>query len=123
MASRPLTLTIDHEQHNTHREIQLSGHFSEQAYDQFKTRVVDEMEQAPVDVIVDLNGLESIVSSGLGLLTALSKTLADNGRQLILIRPRETVEQLIRTVQLDRVMPIHPDRQSALGALGLSRDD
>jgi anti-anti-sigma factor len=111
------SLLIEGHRHQTHHQIQLAGHFADVCYDQFRESVYMVVESDPANVLLELADLKSIVSSGLGLMAALSKSLSEQGFHLLLVAPQPQIAALIRTIQLDRVMPIHQDPESALAAL------
>ncbi|HRP68258.1 MAG TPA: STAS domain-containing protein [Turneriella sp.] len=46
-------------------------------------------------VLLDLSGVDLIVSTGIGLLFEMSEQLARNGKKLVLIQPSARVQQVI----------------------------
>ena len=74
-------------------------------------------------VIVDLSGVRYLDSAGLNLLFRLKKNLTQRGQRLALVVPEQAmIWPLLRLVQLDRAIPIHPTVQAALGAIAGSAE-
>ena len=57
------------------------------------------------DLILDLSETEWITSAGLGHLVMLGRTLAEHGARLAFVGASRTVERLLDTIGLSRLMP------------------
>lgn len=56
--------------------------------------------------IVDLSHVPFMASLGMGMLTRVARTLAVDGRKVVLLQPTAVVATALRTSRLDSVMPI-----------------
>ncbi|MBS3734087.1 MAG: STAS domain-containing protein [Phycisphaerae bacterium] len=76
--------------------------------------IVDEAitESAP-RVILDLNNVSYINSAGLGAIFALRKRLVASDGRLVLARPAPAIQRLLRTVNVDKLIPVADDLDHA----------
>ena len=58
------------------------------------------------DVIVDLSGMTFIASLGMGMLISCAKSLHRHGAKMVLLRPTGIVEEALKAVGIDQVIPI-----------------
>src|SRR5262245_32998196 len=56
--------------------------------------------------LVDLSQLEFIASLGMGMLVACAKSLQRHGTKMVLLSPTAFVEEALRAVGIDQVIPI-----------------
>jgi anti-anti-sigma factor len=68
-------------------------------------------------VIIDLERVSFIASMGLRSLVMPARTIKGSGGKIVLLKPNEMVEKVLKTSGIDTVIPIHKDLQSALAAL------
>lgn len=68
-------------------------------------------------VVIDMNGLSFIDSSGLGLFVIIWKWLKADGCTMVLAAPREVARNVLEITHLDNVIPVHATREEALNAL------
>ncbi len=71
-------------------------------------------ESSPMHVVVDLQGVEFIDSSGLSALVSGLKALRQGGGSISLSRPHPQALTALRLTLLDRVFPIFPSVDEAL---------
>jgi anti-sigma B factor antagonist len=69
-------------------------------------------------VLVDMSGVAYIDSSGIASLIEALQTSLGNGNAFGLISVSEQARRVLELARLDKVFAIHPDRDSALAALG-----
>lgn len=72
-------------------------------------------EDCPV-VIVDLDGVGFIDSSGLGVLVGALRRAREAGGDLRIVSARDTVVKIFRITGLDRVFPVYTTLDEARGA-------
>lgn len=91
-----------------HGEIDLStaAVFKETAY-----RVI---ESGKTDLIIDLNGLEFMDSTGLGVLVAALKKTSTEGGRICLICERRNILKVFAITGLDKVFTIYDNLQRCL---------
>ena len=68
-------------------------------------------------LIVDLDSVAYMSSSGIDALFALRKFVTDAGGRMVLARPNATIQRLLQTVSLDRLVPIVASLAEARAAL------
>ena len=69
------------------------------------------------NLILNLNGVTFMGSSGLGALLALSEEFQDQAGEVRIVDPSEAARIVIELVSLDQVLGIDPDEASALQAM------
>lgn len=57
-------------------------------------------------IVLDLESLNFVNSTGLGYIVHVGKRLSERGRRLALARPTRSVEKLIRMIGLNQVLPL-----------------
>jgi anti-anti-sigma factor len=72
-------------------------------------------------LVVDFSELEFLDSSGISMLFALARRLADRRQELHLVAPKgAAVGRVLDIVEFDRAAPVHATRDDALAALGVT---
>ncbi len=79
----------------------------------FKDRMRNETENGPDLVVLDLQQVEFVDSSGLGAIVASMKALG-SGRKLALAGLTPTVEKVFRLTRMDSVFSLYPSLDEAL---------
>lgn len=74
------------------------------------------LEEEAGGVLIDLAGINTIDSTGIGELVGYLGRFHAVERQLVLVRPSERIRRLLEVAQLDSLFPIHDDLESALAA-------
>ncbi|KPJ86694.1 MAG: hypothetical protein AMS17_11270 [Spirochaetes bacterium DG_61] len=64
------------------------------------------VEKGPQEVIIDISGLKSITSSGIGKIVLLYKNLHEKNAQLKIIGVNDTIMQIFKIVKLDKLVEI-----------------
>ena len=68
-------------------------------------------------IILDLADVDYISSIGIGLLVKNAQAVKRHGGQFIICRPTGLVEDVLRSVVIDKVIPIAATREEALAAI------
>jgi len=69
-------------------------------------------------VLVDMSGIDSVDSTGLGELVGYLQRFEKEGRRLALYRPHRRILSLLRLTRLDEIFSIFEDMDEAVAALG-----
>jgi anti-sigma B factor antagonist len=69
-------------------------------------------------VVIDLEGVSLVDSSGIALMINASRSLDHAGRELAIACPRGPQRRAFELTALDRQLPMHDTRQAALAAVG-----
>lgn len=80
----------------------------------FKDTMRDLTANAPARVILVMDSVRFLDSSGLGAVIGAMKQLG-NARKLELVGLKPAVEKVFRLTRMDSIFTIHPDLASALG--------
>lgn len=75
------------------------------------------LDQNKTKLIIDLEHVEWMNSSGLGILIGVVTTLKNNGGKLALTHVSERIRNLLRITKLTDIFPHYPDTESAMSAL------
>jgi anti-sigma B factor antagonist len=65
-------------------------------------------------VILDLENINYLDSTGLGELVGYLGRFQDSGKRLRLVKPNQTVVRLLQLTRLDLVFKVYPSEESAL---------
>jgi anti-anti-sigma factor len=71
-------------------------------------------------IIIDLEGVSLVDSSGIALLLNAFRSLDQTGRQLAIACPLGSPRRAFEVTALDRHLPMHETRQDALAAISVS---
>jgi anti-sigma B factor antagonist len=82
----------------------------------FKQAVAGLVTDGTKHLIIDMNGVTYMDSSGFGTLLGATKRLRPEGGALHLVGARPTVERMLHLTRLDTVIEMHPTLDQALQA-------
>lgn len=68
-------------------------------------------------VLVDLEGIDHVDSTGLGELVGYLQRFEEQGRRLAFINPARRLRKLFALTRLDEIVPIYDDRAQAVIAV------
>jgi anti-sigma B factor antagonist len=71
-------------------------------------------------ILVDLSNVTFIASIGIRTLITTAKAQKARGGTMVLFKPSDQVEQVLRATGIDSIIPIAHDIDAARGALGAS---
>lgn len=71
-------------------------------------------------IIIDLEAVSLVDSSGISLVLNAFRTLDQTGRQLAIACPKGSPRRAFEVTGLDRHLPMHESRQDALAAVDVS---
>ena len=71
-------------------------------------------------IVIDLEGVSLVDSSGIALLINAYRSLDRVGRELAIACPRGPQRRAFELTALDRHLPLHDTREAALAAVGAS---
>ena len=79
----------------------------------FEAELVAYMSAPGPGIVVDLDGVSFISSSGLGCLVKIGMRLDGRGRRIALARPDRDVERSLRMIGLESKLPMFPSVEMA----------
>jgi anti-anti-sigma factor len=100
-----------------HTVIAVTGRLDLTSVGAFRAATGHAIEDGSVNVIVDLQHVDFIDSSGLGALVGEFRRARDAGGDLRIVAPLPEVHELLSLMRLDRVLPPYPTVDAALEGL------
>ena len=97
--------------------IQLNGRLDAISSERVKTALQVLADQDQAKIIIDLQGVPFIDSSGLAALVSGLRTVRERGGIIVLSGAQSQAQIVFRLTMLDRVFAIHPTYQAARGSL------
>ena len=88
---------------------------SARAFASFLQEILDEGTEK---VLVDLEGIDHVDSTGLGELVGYLQRFEEQGRRLAFVNPARRLRRLFELTRLVDIVPIYEDREQALADLG-----
>src|SRR5580704_9042612 len=79
-----------------------------------------ELESGGRKLVLDLCGLEFIDSAGLGMLVMCAGVMEQTGGRMCVATANARIVHLFEVTQLERVVALHADAESACASLGAS---
>jgi anti-anti-sigma factor len=98
----------------------LSGRLTFKDNDAFTRLITDLIAAAGPEVALDLSDLDFIDSFGIGLFLTAAEQFEGAGKLLTLKNPRGPVKRLFKLAQLDSVLRIRDDSESAAATMAVS---
>jgi anti-sigma B factor antagonist len=74
-------------------------------------------------IVLDLTNLEYMDSTVIGVLVGALHRLKGEGRDLVLVKPRERIASLLRTAKLDSLFEIYETVAEAIGTIANEETD
>ncbi len=97
--------------------LQVQGRINILTADNFHRDILDVISDSQSDVIIDATEVSYLSTAGLHAFLLVSRELADNGRSLHLCSFRSYIQDIFTIIGFDKVIPIHPDIDSARAAI------
>ena len=85
---------------------------------EFSSYLQNLLDAGVTSVLIDMSGIDSVDSTGLGELVGYLQRFEKEGRRLALYRPHRRILSLLRLTRLDEIFPIFEDRAEAITSLG-----
>lgn len=105
------------EQTPTVTRVALKGQLDAQGVDRIETKLTATLARGGHGII-DLSGVTFLASLGIRLLIMQAKTLDRRGSRLVLVAPRDLVDQALRHSSIEDIIPVAADIASARALLG-----
>lgn len=97
-----------------HTVLALTGRLDLTSVDAFRNAIARAINHGTPTVVVDLQHVDFIDSSGLGALVGAYRHTRDAGGDLRIVAPNTEVLELLSLMRLDRVLPPYPSTDAAL---------
>jgi len=104
-----MELDIQSEQHRSQCEITLRGEVDVYTAPKLKERLVESIEGGCANIVVDLDGVSFIDSSGLGVLVSALRRARERDGSVRIVCKRDNILKIFRITGLDKVFPVFSD--------------
>jgi anti-sigma B factor antagonist len=108
-----MELDITTERDGTACHLTLTGEIDVYTSPQLKQELIDAVDDGCMNVLVDLEGVAFIDSSGLGVLVSGLRRVKEQGGTMRLVSTREGILKIFRITGLDKVFPIFASAEDA----------
>lgn len=108
-----MELDITTERDGTACHLTLKGEIDVYTSPQLKQEIVDAVDDGCVNLLVDLEGVAFIDSSGLGVLVSGLRRVKEQGGTMRLVSTRDGILKIFRITGLDKVFPIFASAEDA----------
>lgn len=108
-----MELDVATERQGSACRIAVTGEIDVYTSPQLKQSLVAALDEGCVDVVVDLEGVSFIDSSGLGVLVSGLRRVKERGGSMRIVCTREQVLKIFRITGLDKVFPIFSSLEEA----------
>lgn len=96
--------------------IRLTGHLDAHTFESLQETLSDLFDREMYRIVIDMTDVGYMSSAGAGVLIgALSQTRNNEG-QLVLLKVRQEVMQVLKVLGIIDIFPLAPDEESALAA-------
>jgi anti-sigma B factor antagonist len=110
-------LTVSSRQEGVHTIVSVRGEIDVYTAPSLRERLNELVASGHYDLIVDLEGVEFLDSTGLGVLVGGLKRVRSHDGTLRLVCAQEKILKVFRITGLTKVFPIHPTLDAALTGL------
>ncbi len=110
-------MKLSYEDHGQISVMTLSGEFTVDQSDIFRRACQDRFDAGAREIVLDMEHLRLIDSSGLESLLWLADTVGTRGGHLRLVKPDETIRTILRVTRLERRFNAHESIESAAKSL------
>lgn len=108
-----MELDIQIDQHPHECEMTLQGEIDVYTAPRLKERLVEVIEGGCANVVIDLDGVTFIDSSGLGVLVSALRRARERDGAVRIVCSRENILKILRITGLDKVFPVFADMADA----------
>lgn len=109
-------MNVNHENMNEFTVIRLDGRLDAAAVRDHRDKLIELADSVAKGVILNLEQVDFIDSSGLGLIVSLVKRVREQSADLSICSLSPQAQSLFELTRMTRIFSIHPDETSALNA-------
>lgn len=110
-------MKLSYEDHGTISVVSLTGELTADQTDNFRRNCTERLNNGIRDILLDLEHLRLVDSEGLESLLWLQDQVAQKSGQVRLVRPEQTVRDVLRVTRLERRFNIHETVEGAAKSL------
>ena len=109
-----MDLSLETRQENEHTVLEVGGEIDVYTAPKLRERITELVDQGNLEIIIDLERVEFMDSTGLGVLVGGLKKVRTNGGSLSLVCTQERLLKIFRITGLAKVFAIHGSQADAL---------
>jgi anti-sigma B factor antagonist len=109
-------LSLETRQENDYTVLEVGGEIDVYTAPKLRERVTELVDQDRLHIIIDLEKVEFMDSTGLGVLVGGLKKIRTRGGSLSLVCTQERLLKIFRITGLGKVFAIHASQEEALAA-------
>jgi anti-sigma B factor antagonist len=113
-----MDLGLDTTEHGGVCVLEVRGEVDVSTAPRFRQALMELAGEGQATVVVDLDGVEFLDSTGLGVLVSGLKRFRTMGGDLILVCNRPRILDVLKLTRLDQAFAVHPNVAAATGVLG-----
>lgn len=110
-------MIVEKKNHGAHTVLRVEGVVRMGESAQFLAQALDKLlAEDGASVLVDLERINYIDSTGIGELVGYFGKFREKGRRLVLVKPAERIRKLLAMAKLDAIFPTYETLEAALAA-------
>lgn len=94
--------------------LDVAGEIDAHTASRLRESIRNELDRGRYQVIVNLEGVSFMDSSGLGVLVSALKRIREHDGELHLVFSQRTIVRVMEVTGLDKVIPLHPNEAEAM---------
>lgn len=112
-------MIVEKKSHGNHTVLRVEGVVKMGESAQFLAQTLEKLlAEAGGHVLVDLERINYIDSTGIGELVGYFGKFREKGRRLVLVQPAERIRKLLAVARLDDIFPTYDTLEAALASEG-----
>jgi anti-sigma B factor antagonist len=112
--ARAIDLKVESQAREAWTVVSVTGEVDVYTAGRLREEIVGLVDRGRHHLAVDLEGVEFMDSTGLGVLITGLKRIREQAGELVLIAPRDQIRRLLTITGLDRVLPVHESVDEAM---------
>lgn len=113
-----VTVEVKHHLYSDVHVLELAGRIDSHSASTLRSELTQLINLRPANIVVDLEHVSFIDSSGLAILVQGLRTCRERGGSLCLSNPQHPVRLIFELTRLDRAIDIFPNHTEAIASFG-----
>ena len=113
---------IEEQRENNITILKLEGELDVYTSPKLKEKIVTLISAERPFVVLDLEGLSYMDSTGLGVMAAGLKRVRENDGNIVLVSPRKIIQKILEITNMDVSLKIYQSSEEAIAKLAIEKD-
>ncbi len=113
---------IEEQRENNITILKLEGELDVYTSPKLKEKIVTLISAERPFVVLDLEGLSYMDSTGLGVMAAGLKRVRENDGNIVLVSPRKIIQKILEITNMDVSLKIYQSYEEAIAKLAIAKD-